>query len=158
MSPLWSARMVHSRDIDDDWDDRPRQKPRGKKARPSTAVLIALGAGLGVLILLLMGGVGAVIHYSGGQPFSLGGVLPHPALAKPATADMFGQVMNEEPFASTERKLGSGCPLTMAEAEAIIVPFQGADMRWAGPSEVSLKAFGQRPSGNAQITQWYQWG
>jgi hypothetical protein len=46
----------------------------------------------------------------------------------------------------------------MAEADAIEVPFQGADLRWAGPATVTLKQFGQRPSGNAQITQWYQWG
>ncbi len=147
--------MARSREFDDDWDDRPRPR-RKRKRRQSTGLLIALGAGIGVLILMLAGGVGLIVHASSRGSFSLGGVLPHPALAKPVTEATFHQIETREALSSVERKLGPGCPLTPAETAATTV--QQPDFQLADNVRITLDEFGRRHPGNAPITQWYQWG
>jgi len=150
--------MPRSRDFDDDWDDPPRPKQKRKtKSRPSTGLLIALGAGLGLLILMLVGGVGFLIYggFSGSLP--LGGLLPHPALAKPATPEMFNRVETLEPLSSVERKLGAGYALSAAETESITVPlpnqFGGRER-----TRVKLRDYAIRPPGSTVTMTWYQWG
>jgi hypothetical protein len=152
--------MASSRDFDvEDRDDRPRRK-RKKKSRPSSLLLVALGAGIGVLILMLAGGVGALIYYGGpgGGSFSLAGLMPHSALMKPATIEMYHQFSTMETLSSVERKLGPGCPLTAAEAESTMLPHQSPNAGFGEPTQVSLKQLSARPPGNTQITQWFQWG
>lgn len=150
--------MARSRDFDDDWDEPPRTKPkRRKKSRPNTGLLIALGAGLGLLILLLAGGVGFLVFGDVRASLPLGGVLPHPAHAVRVTENTFNQVDVLEPQSAVERKLGAGCPLTAAEIESIQVRIT-INARFGETGFISLKEFGHRPPGNAVITAWYQWG
>lgn len=149
--------MARSRDFEDDWDDPTRPKRKRKKSRPSTALLIAVGAGMGFLILLLAGGVGFLIFGDVRGSLPLGRLLPHPALAKPATPQMFRQVVVLEPQSAVERKLGAGCPLTATETESIIVPlpnqFHSRERTYVKLSEYSI-----RPPGSTVQLTWYQWG
>lgn len=150
--------MPRSHDFDDDdWDDQPRPKrKRKRKSRPNTFALIALGAGIGFVILLVAGGVGLLVSTDLRASLPLGRVLPHPALAKPVTEETFKQVATGETLSAVERKLGSGCPLTARETASTMV--WQPDFRLADNVKISLDQFGRRPPGNAQITAWYQWG